>query len=94
VAVTFTAAYHKVLNANPRIGFLAHARRLVSAGGDPKLIFNDRLDAAVAGTLVVLVAVVLIESSIVWASVLSGNKIAEVKESPFVRTRLALEDRA
>src|SRR5213595_2331192 len=27
VAVTFTASYHKVLNPNPRIGFLSHARQ-------------------------------------------------------------------
>jgi carbon starvation protein len=94
VAVTFTAAYHKVLNPNPRIGFLAHARQLVAAGGDPKLIINDRLDAAVAGTLVVLVAVVLIESILVWARVLSGNKVGDVKEAPFVRTQLALEEQS
>jgi carbon starvation protein len=93
VAVTFTAAYHKVLNPNPRIGFLAHARQLVVAGGDPKLVFNDRLDAAVAAILVVLVAVVLIESASVWARALSGDRVAGVMESPFVRTRLSLEER-
>jgi carbon starvation protein len=93
VAVTFTASYHKVLNPNPRIGFLAHARQLASAGGDPRLIFNDRLDAAVAGVLVVLVAVVLIESALEWARILSGRKAAEVREAPFVMTKLALEER-
>ena len=92
VAVTFTAAYHKVLNPNPRIGFLAHARQLASAGADGRLIFNDRLDAAVAGALVVLVAVVLIESALEWARVLFGRKVAEVNEAPFVMTRLALEE--
>jgi carbon starvation protein len=92
VAVTFTAAYYKVLSPNPRIGFLAHARQLAAAGADAKLIFNDRLDAAVAGTLVVLVAVVLIESVLEWMRVLSGSKVAEVKEAPFVMTQLALED--
>src|SRR6266436_6616209 len=94
VAVTFTAAYHKVLNTNPRIGFLAHARQLAAAGADARLIFNDRLDAAVAGTLVVLVAVVLIESALEWARVLSGRKVAEVKEAPFVMTQLALEEQS
>jgi carbon starvation protein len=92
VAVTFTASYYKVLSPNPRIGFLAHARQLAAAGADPKLIFNDRLDATVAGTLVVLVAVVLVESMLEWTRVLSGKKVAEVKESPFVMTQLALED--
>jgi carbon starvation protein len=94
VAVTFTASYHKVLNPNPRIGFLAHARQLASTGADPRLIFNDRLDAAVAGGLVILVAVVLIESAVEWARVLSGRKAAEVRESPFVMTQLALEEQS
>ena len=94
VAVTFTASYHKVLNPNPRIGFLAHARQLASAGADARLIFNDRLDAAVAGVLVVLVAVVLIESALEWARVLSGSKPAEVREAPFVMTQLALEEQS
>jgi carbon starvation protein len=92
VAVTFTASYYKVLSPNPRIGFLSHARQLAAAGADAKLIFNDRLDAAVAGTLVVLVAVVLIESTLEWLRVLSGRKAAEVRESPFVMTQLALEE--
>src|SRR3989440_1510085 len=76
VAVTFTASWHKILDANPRIGFLAQARALASAPASARLIFNDRLDAAVAGTLVVLVAVVLIESALEWARVLSGRKPA------------------
>ncbi len=92
VAVTFTASYYKVLSPNPRIGFLAHARQLAAAGADARLIVNDRLDAAVAGALVVLVAVVAIESALEWARVLSGNKPAEVKETPFVMTQLALEE--
>ena len=92
VAVTFTAAYHKVLDPNPRIGFLAHARQLAAAGADTRLIFNDRLDAAVAGALVVLVAVVLIESGLEWARVISGRKVCAVKEAPFVMTRLAVEE--
>jgi carbon starvation protein len=92
VAVTFSAAWQKVLNTNPRIGFLAHARQLEATGASARLIFNDRLDAAVAGVLVVLVAVVVMESVLEWARVLSGRKAAEVKEAPFVMTKLALEE--
>jgi carbon starvation protein len=92
VAVTFSASYHKVLNSNPRIGFLAHARQLAAAGADPRVIFNDRLDAAVAGALVVLVAVVLMESAVEWMRILSGRKAAQVRETPFVMTRLAAEE--
>jgi len=92
VAVTFSAAWQKVLNPNPRIGFLAHARQLEAAGASARLIFNDRLDAAVSGVLVVLVAVVVVESVLEWARVLSGRKVAELKEAPFVMTKLALEE--
>jgi len=94
VAVTFSAAWQKVLHANPRIGFLAHARQLEAAGASARLIFNDRLDAAVAGVLVILVAVVVIESMMEWVRVLTGRKPAEVKEAPFVMTKLALEEQA
>jgi carbon starvation protein len=94
VAVTFTAAYHKVLDPNPRVGFLSHARQLVAAGGNARLIFNDRLDAVVSATLVALVAMILIESLLEWSRVISGSKAAVVKEAPFVMTRLATEERA
>jgi len=94
VAVTFTASWHKVLDPNPRIGFLSHARQLVSAGANPRLIFNDRLDAAVTGVLVVMVAMILIESSLECMRVISGGKSAATKEAPFVMTKLALEEQA
>jgi carbon starvation protein len=93
VAVTFTASYHKIFDPNPRIGFLAHARQLAPSGGNARLIFNDRLDAAVTGVLIVMVAMILIESGLEWARVISGSKTAEVKEVPFVRTQLAMEER-
>jgi carbon starvation protein len=92
VAVTFTASYDKILDPNPRVGFLSHARQLAATGGNPRLIFNDRLDAVVTGVLVVMVATILIESGIEWLRVLSGGKSAECKEVPFVMTRLALEE--
>jgi carbon starvation protein len=95
VAVTFTAAWHKVLDPNPRVGFLAQARVLASAPASragAQLVFNNRLDAAVTAVLVVMVTLVLIESVRQWNLVLSGREQASVKESPFVKTRLA-EDR-
>jgi len=91
VAVTFTASWHKVLDPNPRIGFLSHARQLAAAGANPRLVFNDRLDAAVTGTLVVMVAMILFESALQCVRILTGGQPAFTKESPFVRTKLAIE---
>jgi len=96
VAVTFTASWHKVFDPNPGIGFLAQARSLASGpatAATARLIFNNRLDAAVTGVLVVMVALVLVESARKWVAVLTGREEARVKESPFVMTRL-VEERA
>ena len=89
VAVTFTASWHKVLDPNPRIGFLSHARQLVAAGANPRLIFNDRLDAGLTAMLVAMVSLILIESAVACLRIISGSKPAVTKEAPFVRTTLA-----
>jgi len=94
VAVTFTASAHKIFDSDPRIGFLAQARILAegpATNATAHLIFNNRLDAALTAVLVVMVALVLIESGRQWAGVLSGREDARVKETPFVMTRLAEE---
>ena len=96
VSITFTASYHKIFDPNPRIGFLAHAKLLatqIAAAPKPqdlaRLMLNDRLDAVVAGVLVCLVSLILIESLLEWSRVLSGQKEANVKETPFVLSRFA-----
>jgi carbon starvation protein len=91
VVVTFTASWQKIFHPDPRIGFLAHARQLAGAGGNARLIFNDRLDAVVTAILIGMVALILLESAAEWARVLSGRKEARVREAPFVVTRLAEE---
>jgi len=93
VAVTFTASWHKIFDPNPRIGFLSHGAQLASSpSANVRLIFNDRLDAVVTGTLIVMVALILMESAVEWIRVLSGRKQARVKESPFVATQFASEE--
>jgi carbon starvation protein len=94
VAVTFTASWQKIFDPNPRVGFLAQARVLAegpATTATARLIFNNRLDAVVTAILVVMVALVLIESVRQWIGVLSGREEARVKEAPFVMTRLAEE---
>jgi carbon starvation protein len=96
VAVTFTASWQKIFDPNPRIGFLAQARALASVPATSptgRLILNNRLDAAVTAVLVVMVALVLIESVRQWIAILRCGEVAPVKEAPFVLTRLT-EERA
>jgi len=99
VTVTFTAAWQKLFSPSPRMGFLAQAQQLASqvATGQnvphaAQLIFNDHLDAMVAGALLFLVTLVLLESLREWYRVLSGRKQVKVTESPFVASRFAVEE--
>jgi carbon starvation protein len=94
VAVTFTASWNKIFDPNPRVGFLSQAWVLAAgpaASATARLIFNNRLDAAVTGLLLVMVALVLFESARQWIGILTGRREARVKEAPFVMTRLAEE---
>jgi carbon starvation protein len=90
VAVTFSASWYKIFDPNPRIGFLSHARGLASGAIAAKptdlshLIFNDRLDAVVTGSLLALVGLMLVESGREWWRVLSGKKRPQTNESPYV----------
>jgi carbon starvation protein len=95
IAVTFCAAWHKIFDPNPLIGFLAHARQIMAGpatAGFTRRIFNDRLDTAVCGLLLVLVSVIVIESTRQWIGVVSGHRQAATQETPFVATKFAVED--
>ena len=96
VVVTMTAGWQKIFSSSPRVGFLAHARLFadqLAAGTLPagvkseaaarQMIFNDRLDAAVAGFFLVSVVVVLAASIHEWLQVLGGRKPAATTEVPF-----------
>jgi carbon starvation protein len=94
IAVTFSASWHKMFDPNPLIGFMAHARLLANGPATADVarrIFNDRLDTAVCGLLVVLVSVIVLESARQWASVISGRMAAKTQETPFVATKLMEE---
>ena len=69
---TLTAGWQKLFHADPRIGFLAHADRFAAALAHGRLlapaktpaemariVFNDRVDAAVCAFFVVLVLAIL-----------------------------------
>ena len=101
VTVTFTAAWQKIFSPLPAIGFLAQADKLeaalqagqaANAAATRTLIFNARLDAAICGVFMVLVAVILVDSVRVWAGILSGSGDRRVHEAPFVASRLQAEE--
>jgi carbon starvation protein len=95
MTVTFTAGWQKIFSPVPAIGFLAQADRLAAAAQTATsaiLIVNARLDAAVCGVLMALVAVVLVDSVRVWVGILGGTANAPVREAPFVPTRLQAEE--
>jgi carbon starvation protein len=99
VSTTFTAGWQKMFSPEPRLGFLAQASALesaIAAGKIPAanlhatqtLIFNNRLDAAVCGILMICVAVTVADSLRVWHGLLRGAVSEPSSETPFVISRL------
>jgi carbon starvation protein len=94
ITVTFTASIEKIFSPLPRVGFLAQAAQLATgaqSAATKTLIFNAKLDAAICGVFLVLVAIILIDSMRVWARILFGSQEAAVNEAPFVPSQLSVE---
>ena len=102
VTITMTASYQKIFDANPRIGFLAYAKTLawqIAVGKIPaekvaetqRLIFNQRLDAAVTGVLAAMILVLIVEALGHWYAILSRRKESVLHESPYIATRWAAD---
>jgi carbon starvation protein len=102
VTITMTASYQKIFHANPRIGFLAYANALAAQIATGKispekiaetqrLIFNQRLDAAVTGALAAMILVLIVEALVHWYSILIRRKETALHESPYIATRWAAD---
>ena len=90
LTVTMTAGWQKIFHEDKRLGFLAAARDLDAKlpGLDAKaafanrtLHFNSLLDTAVAGTFLVLVALIVIVSVREWLLLLSARKSPALRET-------------
>ncbi|HEY3121805.1 MAG TPA: carbon starvation CstA family protein [Vicinamibacteria bacterium] len=98
VTVTMTASYQKIFHSDPRIGFLAQAGALaegLESGAIPaakaeqteRLIFNNRLDAAVTGLFAGLILVLILEALFEWYRILTGRRAAALHEAPYVESQ-------
>jgi carbon starvation protein len=103
VSITMTASYQKIFSPNPRIGFLSYANALaaqIAAGKIPatkiaemqRVIFNQRLDAAVTTVLAGMILVLLVEAVIQWHAILARGHEPVLHETPYVATQLAEGD--
>jgi carbon starvation protein len=94
--VALTGGWQKVFSSDLKIGFLSHASSLatiVAGGGLPvgaktageaaRMMFNDRLDAAVVAVFMISVVVILVDSARVWIRVINGTVPCVSTEVPF-----------
>ena len=100
VTITMTASWQKIFDRSPRMGFLSAANGMaaqIAEGKIPaakiaetqRLIFNQRLDAAVTAVFAAMILVLLLEAVVQWTAILSKRREAVLRESPYVRTRWA-----
>ena len=89
-AATLTAGYQKVFSPAPALGFLAHARSLANSTNPnaAQMIFNDRVDAALCLSFMMVVLVVIAASVRECWMVVSKRKAPGVNEAPYVETQL------
>jgi carbon starvation protein len=94
LSVTFTAGWMKIFSPDPRLGFLSGAdllTRQIAAGASSvataslqRQLLNDRIDAAITGFFVILVAVVVLANARVWWQLLAGRRDRVLHEEPYV----------
>ncbi|MBI4501446.1 MAG: carbon starvation protein A [Gemmatimonadetes bacterium] len=93
-ATTLTAGWQKVFAADPKLGFLAHARSLAGSAAQDvaRLRFNDYIDAGLTLAFMIVVVLVILAAAREWVLVLGGKKQPVVQEAPFVESAYATGD--
>jgi carbon starvation protein len=98
--ITTTAAWQKIVSADPRVGFFAGADKLSAqlAAGElpleqadvaPQLIFNMQLDAWLTVFFVAVVWVVVVDMLRLSYRHLQGLPVRPLTEAPYAQSRLA-----
>ena len=89
-AATLTAGWQKVFSPDPKLGFLSHAASLnPSAPNAARMIFNDRIDAALTLFFMAIVVVIIAASAREWLLIAMKKQAPKVNEAPYVQTKLA-----
>ena len=92
LTTTLSAAWIKAFDANPKIGFFAHANA-IEAGtikASAAVVFNDRLDGALAILLGALAVIVVLDALYRWYQVLfQPQRAPSLHEAPPVESHLA-----
>jgi carbon starvation protein len=97
--VTSTAAWLKIMSANPKIGFIAGAHDLsakLAAGTLPpekaavagKLIFNQQLDAVLAAAFLTILWLVILDVAVLLLRRLRNETLPASPEASYVRSAL------
>ncbi|SDY15463.1 carbon starvation CstA family protein [Thermoactinomyces sp. DSM 45892] len=94
---TMTAAYAKLFDPSPKIGFLSAAEKYQTALNAGQLlapaktvdqmkqiILNNQIDAWVTGLFMVLVILIILDAVRVWYKIMFTNKQLPLRESPYV----------
>jgi carbon starvation protein len=84
LVVTMTAGIEKIFSSNPMIGFLAAAENETGKPNTSQLIFNDRLDALITGSFLVLISIIAAISIWEWLMLLSRRRSVVLRESEAV----------
>ncbi len=94
LAVTMTAGWQKIFSADPRLGFLSAAARYrsqIEAGGSGEqlaqwqhLLTSQYVNAAVTGTFLVLVVLIVLTSARLWWRLLTGRPGPTLKEDAYL----------
>jgi carbon starvation protein len=97
-AVTSVAAWQKIFSTDVRLGFLAGANDLATklaagalpekqAAVAPQLIFNQKLDAVLAGFFTIIMWIIVLDTARVCWRVLKGLPVLPSSESRYVTAR-------